>query len=54
MARRFNSNDYTFRPTSLGAAMAAAGMIAGSPSLVREAKLECNGRMIAARMAANG
>ena len=37
MARKFNSNNYTFRPTSLASAMQSAGLIK-QPHLVREAK----------------
>ena len=37
MARKFNSNNYAYRPTGLAAAMAAAGMDVGI-SLVREPK----------------
>lgn len=39
MKKKFNSKDWTFRPTSLGAAMQKAGLI-DTPSLVREAKQE--------------
>ena len=39
MKQAFKSRDFTFRPTSLSAAMLAAGLIQ-QPHLVREAKRE--------------
>lgn len=39
MSKSFKSNDFTFRPTSLGQRMAEAGLIS-SPHLVREPKIE--------------
>lgn len=35
----FRSNDFTFRPTSLGQRLAEAGLVK-APHLVREAKME--------------
>ena len=39
MNKPFKSNDYLFRPTSIGARMAELGLVS-SPHLIREAKME--------------
>lgn len=37
---QFKSQNYLFRPTTLGAALVNAGLVKDSPHLVREAKNE--------------